>query len=111
MKNTIITLALSLIGCNPNFNTGKIADYTLKNGAPYEIRMDKVYSLSYKFENETEAIARRDSLYILFKRKIDTSQFAREGRILDNNLDNKLELCDPKDECKDQLAKIMEKIQ
>ena len=111
MKRLIVYLGLGLLSCSSNFNTREIVDYTLKNGTTYEIRMDMPHSWSYKFENETEAIARDGSLIILFKTKIDTSKFAREGRVVDNNLDNKLELCDPEDECKEILVKIMKKIQ
>ncbi len=104
MKNISIYLALGLLGCNSN--SKQIADYTITNGSPYEIRMNKVYTLSYRFENETEAIAGDGNLVILFKREVDVSKFAREGRIVDNGLDNRLELCDPQDECQEILTKL-----
>ncbi|MBS3167967.1 hypothetical protein J4216_02500 [Candidatus Woesearchaeota archaeon] len=119
--NRLLALALiGVFGCTNNYYIKDIAKYVNENGSPYQITMGEVYSRSYKFGNETEVIftdempkgnfGKEDSLVILFKRKIDTSRFAREGRVVDNGLDGKLELCDPNDECEQILIEAKSKL-
>ena len=120
MKKIALSLVLMMLGCASNYGTKDIADYIMKNGSPYEITNGEVSALSYRFGNETDLIfydekpksnlGQEDSLVILFKRKIDTSRFAREGRVVDNGLDGKLELCDPEDECKQILIQAINRL-
>jgi len=103
------------LSCKPSVTNRDICNFVLGNGRTYSIDGENKIR-SYKLANETEIICYdmvpinsnlglEDSLVVLFKRSIDNSQFAREGRIVDNGLDEKLELCDPEDECKNTMKK------
>ena len=124
MKKIIRYLVFCLMGCNQD--TTDIARYVLKNNQTLTKIAEKYRTeftpniFNYKFSDETELrftdylpyenYSHEDSLAVFFKRRIDISQFAREGRVVDNGLDGKLELCDPEEECIKTLNNIRQRI-
>ncbi|MBS3152836.1 hypothetical protein J4230_05500 [Candidatus Woesearchaeota archaeon] len=124
MKRLALYLGLVFASCSQD--TTDIARYALKNDqdlrkiAEEYITDSTPNMFNYRFSDETELIftdypsyenyGHEDTLSIFFKRRVDISEFAREGRVADNGLDGKLELCDPEDECIETLKRVRQRI-